>query len=378
MRRIAASLCLSCCALILALPASGGEEEPKVKGKPLSHWIKGVQSENRGLQLRASRALKAAGKEDIPKIVPKLLPLLSADRENTRFPVAQVLGGYGPPAREAVPHLLPMLKGTQFERNRAAAVDALGRILKDAKPSDEVEKVTQAIVVVFPDQYEDVRREAAVAIGRIGPAAKSATKALLKLLNDRHFPVRGAAAWACGRLGKHAEMHIDKLISMMHGERDIATTVVYAIGEIGPVHENVMPNVVDRLEKTFYGQWGGFRVGARSYTVGKITKGTKGEYQWYCFDALARHADKSATAIGLMERQLSEKGWNSRHRINRVLGAVKVLKAIGPKAKSAAPKIKAALEVKRWDHRIPREILADFKKTAKEALEAVTGNKAKD
>ncbi len=378
MRRIVASLCLSIAVLILALPASGGEEEPKVKGKPLSVWLKQVQSENRGLQMRASSALKEAGKEDIPKIVPKLLPLLAADRENSRFPAAQVLGGYGPPAREAVPHLLPMLKGTQFERNRAAAVDALGRILKDAKPSDEVEKVTQAIMVVFPDQYEDVRREAAVAVGRIGPAAKSATKALLKLLNDKHFPVRGAAAWACGRLGKHAEMHIDKLISMMHGERDIATTVVYAIGELGPVHENVMPNVVDRLEKTFYGQWGGFRVGARSYTVGKITKGTKEEYQWYCFDALARHADKAEAAVGLMERQISENGWNSSHRMNRALGAVKVLKAVGPKAGSAVPKIKAALEVKRWDNRIPREVLAEFKKTAQEALDAIAGKKPKD
>jgi HEAT repeat protein len=375
MRRIAAPLCLSIAVLILVLPASGGEKEPKVKDKPLSHWIKGVQSENRGLQLRASRALKEAKKEDIPKIVPKLLPLLSADRENTRFPVAQVLGGYGPPARQAVPHLLPMLKGTQFERNRAAAVDALGRILKDAKPSDEVEKVTQAIVAVFPDQYEDVRREAAVAIGRIGPAAKSAVKPLGKLLNDRMFPVRGAAAWACGRLGKHAEMHIDKLISMMHGERDIATTVVYAIRELGPVHENVMPNVVDRLEKTFYAQWGGFRVGARSYCVGEITKGTTQEYQWFCFDALARHADKAAVAVGLMERVISEKGWNSSHRFNRALGAVKVLKAIGPKAKSAAPKIKAVLDVKRWDNRIPKDVLAEFKKTAQEALEAVTGKK---
>jgi hypothetical protein len=377
MKRIAASLCLSCCALLLApvfaLPASGGEEEPKVKGRPLSRWIRGIQSQNRGIQLRASQALREAKKEHIPKIVPKLLPLIGADRQNTRFPAAQVLGEYGPPAREAVPHLLPMLKGTQYERNRTAAAEALGRILEDAEPSDEVEKVTRAIIAVFPDEYEDVRREAAVAIGRIGPAAKSAVKPLLRLLNDRSFDVCSAAAWACGRMGKHAEMHIDKLISMMQGSREISTTLVYAIGRIGPVHENVMPNVLDRLEKLFYAPRGGFRVGPRSFRVGEIKKGSAAEYQWYCFDALARHANESTMAIALMERQISEKGWNDRRRIQRAVGAVKVLKAIGPKAKSAVPKIKAVLEVKRWDHRIPRETVKELRKTAHEALQAING-----
>ncbi|MFO7900444.1 MAG: HEAT repeat domain-containing protein [Planctomycetota bacterium] len=375
MRHDIRTLCLLALTMAAGLSTASGGDDPRIKGRPLSRWLKQIQSRNRGLQMRASRALREAKEEQIPKIIPRLLPLLGADRRNTRFPVAQVLGEYGPAAHVAVPHLLPMLEGTQHERNRAAAAEALGRILKDTDPSEEVEKVSQALVAVFGDKYEDVRREAAVAIGRIGPAAKPAVQPLQKLLGDREFAVRAAAAWACGRMREHAKVHIDKLIAMLHGERDIATTVVYAIGEIGPVHENVIPNVIDRLEKVFYARWGGFKVGPRSYCVGTISEGTVEEYARFCFDVLARFGDKSAAAVPLMERVLSEGHWNRRGRMHRAIGAMKVLRAVGPKAKSAVPEIRQALKVERWDRRIPKEVVERFKKEAAGALEAITGEK---
>ena len=99
-----------------------------------------------------------------------MIPLLAAERENTRFPAAQVLGECGPVAKDAVPHLLPMLKGTQYERNRTAAAVALGKILKDSESSKQIDEVTEALIVCFKDQYSDVRREAARACGMIGPA----------------------------------------------------------------------------------------------------------------------------------------------------------------------------------------------------------------
>ncbi|MFC1672433.1 HEAT repeat domain-containing protein, partial [Planctomycetota bacterium] len=156
-------VCIAICLAVSVAPA-GEEEVIKIKGKTLDQLIKQLDSPNRGLQVRAGRALSEAPKKIWEKIVPKLIPLLEADRENLRFIAAQTLGNYGPVARAAVPRLVPLLKGTQFERNRAAAAKALGLILLDAKESPEVTEVAKALVAKFNedyDQYSDVRRESA-------------------------------------------------------------------------------------------------------------------------------------------------------------------------------------------------------------------------
>jgi hypothetical protein len=333
-------LSLAAAAILIAVaPCIAGEEEKpaeeeiKLKGKPISKWVKQLQSPNRGLQMRASRAFSQAPKELIPKIVPKLIPLLGADRENTRFPVAQVMGKYGPPARAAVPHLLPMLEGTQFERNRAGAAEALGLILINAEPSEEVEKVTQALIKVFTDKYSDVRREAVQACGRIGPAAKSCVPHLTKRFDDTEwlkdaecFLVRRAAALTAGQMGEHGRVHIDKLISMLHANKPVATEFIDAIGMLGPVHENVVPNIVDKLEKTCYGGY----------------QGASGEqmanYAKHFLAVLEKFGEKSAPSVDFLTRLLTPK--ENRRALGQTEGILKVMAAIGPKAKKALPVIK--------------------------------------
>ena len=93
-----------------------------VQGKPVSEWITQLRSENRGLQMRAARALSEAPAEARPALVPLMIPLLKSERENDRFVAAQVLGECGPLARPAVPELVPLLKGTQFSRSARASV----------------------------------------------------------------------------------------------------------------------------------------------------------------------------------------------------------------------------------------------------------------
>ncbi len=354
-------------ALIAVIPCIAGdeekpaEEEVKLKGKPISKWVQQLQSDNRGLQMRASRAFSEAPKEMIPKIVPKLIPLLGADRENTRFPVAQVMGKYGPPARAAVPHLLPMLEGTQFERNRAGAAEALGLILENAEPSDEVEKVTQALIKVFTDKYSDVRREAVQACGRIGPAAKACVPHLTPRFDDTEwlkdaecFLVRRAAALTAGQMKEHGKVHIDKLISMMHGNKPGATEFVTAIGMIGPVHENVVPNLVDKLEKTLYSGWQG--VGPEEQAA----------YEKNMFRVLAKFGEKSAPAVDLLIRVLDPKSWG--RSTHRAVGALNVLGAVGSKAKTALPAIGQHCLIAKQE---------DVKKAAEAAVAAIKGEKKK-
>jgi HEAT repeat protein len=364
---------------------AGENDDPILEDKPVSQWIKQLRSENRGLQLRAATALAKAPAEIQPKIVPLLIPVLQSERENDKFVAAQVLGNFGPVARSAVPHLLPLLEGTQYERNRAAAAKALGQILKDAEPSDEVEKVTQALIAVFPDKYSDVRREAVIACGMIGPAAKSCIPHLPRMFDDAKYHskpqggpswsemymVHAAAAWTAGRMGALAACHIDRLIAMLQGDRDISTTVVWPIGEIGPVHENVIPNLINRLEKALYGQYGGFAVGALSFTIGDIKEGTTEEYREFCFNVLAKFGPKSKPAIPLMIRCISDHNWHAPHRIRDAIGACKVLRAVGKEAKEAIPALENAAQFTKFDNRIPKETVERFKKEVESALTAI-------
>ena len=349
-------------ALFPRTPACAEQEDPVIEEKPLSQWLKQLRSDNRGFQLRAAQALSKATAQQLPAIVPQVAPLLKSDRENDRFVAAQTLGNYGPAARAAVADLIPLLEGTQFERNRAAAAKALGQILKDAEPGEEVEKVAQALTRKINedwDKYGDVRREAAYALGMIGPAAKSCVPKLTRVLDDRPPSnmeaalARKAAAWTCGRMGPLAAEQVDRLISLMHSDdHGAAPESVEALGLIGLVHENVLLNIMDRLEGYMESGWGlDFRIKA--------------------FEALAQLGHKAAAAVPLLRRCLRRLDNTGDKGLKMRLALLKALAAIGPAAKEAAPEIEAHL------HKPVGGQVADFteeEEAAARAYKAVTGN----
>ena len=58
-----------------------------------------------------------------------------------------------------------------------------------------------ALITALGDADEGVRRSAAEALGRIGPAAAEAVPALITALGDADAEVRRSAAEALGRIG---------------------------------------------------------------------------------------------------------------------------------------------------------------------------------
>ncbi len=261
-----------------------------------------------------------------------LIPLLKSDRENDRFVAAQALGEYGPAARAAIGDLLPLLQSAQFERNRAAAAKAFGQILKDAAPSEEVDRVAEALAAKFNeayDAYSDVRREAVRAIGMIGPAAKRVIPKLTQALTDfklhsrEHRLVRQAAAWTCGRMGPLAAEHIDRLISMLHEEGRHVPEVAEAIGLIGPVHDNVVPNLIDVYERSGYPD---------SWLPLKI----------HILEAWVRFGPKAATAVPMVQRVLRAHARSLPASLR--VSMMRFFAAVGPAARAAEAEILAQVQ----------------------------------
>jgi len=104
-----------------------------------------------------------------------------------------------------------------------------------------------------------------------------------------------------------------------------------------------------------------------------MTEGTLQEYLDSCFGTLAKFGAKSKSAVPLMVRCISEDDWAAPHRFRSAVGAMKVIRAVGPEAKEALPAIEKALQVKRFDDRIPAATVEEFKKEAQAALDAVSG-----
>lgn len=317
---------------LLFMPTRGiADDDPQIGDKPLTELLKQLRSENRGLQMRAAQALTGAPTNLYGKIIPQLIPMLKSERENDRFVAAQTLGNYGSASRVAVPDLVPLLKGTQYERNRAASAKSLGLILVDAQPSEEVDRVAKALAEKFNedyDSYSDVRRESVRAIGMIGPSAKSVIPKLSRGLTDfaqhsvEHQMVRQQAAWTCGRMGPLAAEHVDRLITMLNSEGEQLPQIVEALGLIGPVNPNVVPNIVNKIESADgnIDAWSGFRATA--------------------FAALARIGPKAEGALSFTKRFLSQPPapWDA-HRMKISTEALKFLQAAGPKAKECTGEV---------------------------------------
>ncbi|MFC1672252.1 HEAT repeat domain-containing protein, partial [Planctomycetota bacterium] len=211
------------------------------------------------------------------------------------------------------------------------------------------------------DQYSDVRRESARAIGMIGPAAKVAipkmTKGLLdfKKWSAEHTMVRHESAWTCGRMGPLAREHMDRLISMLHQEGHDLPRIVWAIGEIGPIHDNVVPNIVDKLEKS-------------------LNLGRYEPHIYNSLEALGKFGPKAAPATDFLVYFLGKNQFTARI----LRQSMETLAAIGPPAIKALPMVQKYKDIKninasREVSRASQEEKDAIVKAAEAAEKAITG-----
>jgi HEAT repeat protein len=97
---------------------------------------------------------------------------------------------------------------------------------------------------------DDKRRRAAYALGRIGPAAKSAIAALIKVVNDPNMEPRWYAADALGRIGGDEKVAEVLAGAIRNPENDVymRLNAVRSLGRLGKVAGGQTDVLVEQLE----------------------------------------------------------------------------------------------------------------------------------
>jgi HEAT repeat protein len=186
---------------------------PELKGA-IGDLIALGKAEKQGKALReaAMQALGHLGRQDgkDDTIRPALSEVLENDPSRDMCLAAvQALGSMG---EQAVKNLIVVLTDQKFKEEgyddvRRSAASALGRIGKTAG-----EAVTKLRHVLAEDPDGDVRAAAALALGLIGAEPRKAVSILLlKLKEDRDYSVRRNAASALGRVVIVKEAKVDVL-----------------------------------------------------------------------------------------------------------------------------------------------------------------------
>jgi hypothetical protein len=98
---------------------------------------------------------------------------------------------------------------------------------------------------LLDDADADVRRGAAVGLGRTGDVAASAAPALIEALRDINPAVRCDAAWALGRIGPKAWAAAPRLADAVWlGDRELRLIAAEALGRLGRNARSAVPSLV--------------------------------------------------------------------------------------------------------------------------------------
>ena len=178
-------------ASMLALPAAAGAgQEPFWESKPLSYWVTALSAQDPQRRVRAASSVAemaiAHGGSAVASAVPGLLPNLADPLADVRESAAHALEQIGAPAaRPAVATLLGLMSTDTVPQVRRRAALALGRI----DPTAE-DVITAAARTLRDDQDMSVRVSAAVLLMASGRSAGRVSNVLSAALTDDSHAVR--------------------------------------------------------------------------------------------------------------------------------------------------------------------------------------------
>lgn len=211
---------------------------------------------------------KEKPKGDPKKIVATLIKDLKSEDDGTRLQAVIQLAEFGEFAEGAVPGLIEALQ-TKDEDLRLNAAIALGKIGKPAveplgellgsKDDDtrfytiwalgwigpEAKSTSGAVIRAMADKNDGVRRKAAYTLGRINPEPAAAIAALIEAFEDKQEDVRHAAAEGASKFGQAA---VKSLTEVLKSEKStVRQQAAHALGEIGSDAKDAVPALKEAL-----------------------------------------------------------------------------------------------------------------------------------
>jgi len=176
--------------------------------------------------------------------VADLVRALQNPEANIRAKAAKALGDKGPEARLALRPLFQVAKSDPDELTRRQALIALDKI---GRPDNaDLSFLRDSL----KDANADLRAFAASALGKLGPDARTAAPDLLPLLRDQVPAVRQQAALALGKVGADSKETVFKSLreSLHDGSRDVRLAAAEAISAIDGLSAADVPLLVQILK----------------------------------------------------------------------------------------------------------------------------------
>jgi HEAT repeat protein len=247
-----------------------GQMRPRAKAA-IPALLTQLQDKDPRARAGAARALGNMGPEGSSAVQP-LAGLLKDGETPVRITAALALGQLGRTARDAAPEVKALLLRDSDPEVRAAATYALEAIeppvlfLTGALSAPDPERRLWAVRglidqgaaarlampalvrVVQQDDDPAVRAGAALALGKIGPVARSAGPALIESLKDSSSRVRAAAALAVGLIGPACGDAGQPLAEALEDEDPaVVEAAATALGNLGPAARQAVPVLARQL-----------------------------------------------------------------------------------------------------------------------------------
>lgn len=222
-----------------------GQQPPEFSGAFVTDLAECLRTEkDTQVKIDVSTALGRIGRLAKAGVLP-LTGLLKDPNADVRASAADSLGRIGPDAKSATAALLPLIDDKEL-LVRQRAVFALGRV----EPDDPEPTVAALVDILNKKNDPTTRLEAVVSLGLIGVKTVDVANAIAKTLSDESTDTRKQACLALAKLGFVAKRSEQAIRQIMIGDPDKevralavrALTATYATDQV-----ELIPLLSDRL-----------------------------------------------------------------------------------------------------------------------------------
>lgn len=207
-------------------------------------FVQALQDNDRLVRQLALTGLKSLPPQSLTQFLPQLIALLERGQEDDadRAAVAQLIGRLKSEASPALDVLVRFGREDASSEVRLKCLYAASQIAAD---DQSVEMFSAAL----SDPSVEVRKLAAVRLGKLSPSAVVAVGDLAKALKDDDATVRQYAATSLGQLGEEAAGAVDLLIAALDDPAvQVRRETIAALNRIGPSAKRAIPALNKRLE----------------------------------------------------------------------------------------------------------------------------------